>query len=110
MATKVSSGAVLTTSLQDIYEVPEHKEAHWVLMYITNTSGSNGTVTVNFYDDSENATLPILSGYTISAKNFFEIGGQFNEFIYMNTGDKITASATNSMTMMVSIIEYNSNR
>lgn len=110
MATKVSSGAVLTTSLQDIYEVPEHKEAHWVLMYITNTSGSNGTVTVNFYDDSETATLPILSGYTISAKNFFEIGGQFNEFIYMNAGDKITASATNSMTMMVSIIEYNSNR
>lgn len=110
MATKVSRGAVLTTSLQDIYEVPEHKEAHWVLMYITNTSGSNETVTVNFYDASETATLPILSGYSISSKDFFEIGGQFNEFIYMNTGDKITASATDSMTMLVSIIEHNSNR
>jgi len=110
MATKVSSGAVLTTSLQDIYEVPEHKEAHWVLMYIVNTSGSNASATVNFYDASETATLPLLSGYTISSKDFFQIGGQFNEFIYMNTGDKITASATHSMTMLVSIIEHNSNR
>jgi len=110
MATKVSRGAALTGTLQDVYEVPEHKEAHWVLMYISNTSGSNGTVDVNFYDASETATLPILSGYTITSKDFFQIGGQFNEFIYMNAGDKITASSTQPMTMMVSIIEYNSNR
>lgn len=110
MATKRSHGAALTATLQDVYEVPAFKEAHWVLLYITNTSGSNGSVTVNFYDASETSTLPILDTYTISAKDFFQIGGQFNEFIYMNAGDKITASSTQPMTMMVSIIEYNSNR
>jgi hypothetical protein len=110
MATKRSFGTALTSTEQVIYTVPDYREAHWVLLYITNTSGSNGNVTVSYYDDSETATLPILSGYTITAKEFFNIGGEFNEFIYMDTGDQIKASATQDMTMLVSIIEYNSNR
>jgi hypothetical protein len=110
MATKISSGAALTGTLQTVYTVPDHKDADWVLLYITNTSGSNGTVTVNYYDASTSSSLAILDGYTISAKDFFQIGGEFNEFIYMNEGDYIEASSTQSMTMLVSVIENNSNR
>ena len=110
MATKISSGAALTGTLQTIYTVPDYKDAEWVLLYITNTSGSNGTVTVNYYDASSSATLPILSGYTVTAKAFFQLGGDFNEFIYMNAGDYIQASATQPMTLLVSVIENNSNR
>lgn len=110
MATKISSGAALTGTLQTIYTVPTHKDASWVLTYLTNTSGSTGTVTVNFYDSSESATLPILSGYSVSSKDFLTIGGEFNEFIYMNEGDYIEASATQDMTILISVIEVNSNR
>ena len=110
MATKITKGLPLTTSLQTVYTVPEYKEADWVLLYITNTSGSNGTVTVNYYSAEDDATLPVLSGYTISAKDFFNIGGKFNEFIYMKAGDYIQASSTQTMTLLVSVIENNSNR
>lgn len=110
MATKITSGLALTTSLQTIYTVPDYKEADWVLLYITNTSGSNGTVTVNYYNAEASATLPVLDGYTLSSKDFFNIGGKFNEFIYMKSGDYIQASATQPMTILVSVIENNSNR
>jgi len=51
--------------------------------------------------------LPVLSGYTLSAKEFFQIGGQYNEFIMMEAGDKIQASASSSATILISVIEHN---
>jgi len=110
MATKQTFGAALTSSSQTIYTVPDHRQAEWVLMYITNTSGSNGNVTVSYTDDSESATLSIFDGYTISAKEYVQIGGGFNEFIMMEAGDSISASATQPMSLLVSVIEHNSNR
>lgn len=104
---KKSFGAVLTGTAATIYTVPTGKKAEWVLMYLTNTSGSNGTVSVDFVDDSASATLPILDGYSVSSKEFFQIGGGFNEFIMMEEGDSFSASATQTMTMLVSVIEFN---
>lgn len=102
---KKSFGKALTGTLQDVYEVPTTKTTQWVLLYISNTSGSNATVDVNFYDASETATLPVLSGYTISAKQFFQIGEYYNSFIKMEAGDKITASSTQTMTLLMSVVE-----
>ena len=107
MATKRSVGKTLTTSLTDVYEVPANKRAEWILVYITNTAGSNETVDLVYYDASETASLSVLDDYTISSKSFFQIGGQYNEFIMMEAGDKIRASATSSATILVSVIEYN---
>lgn len=107
MATKKSTGAALTGTLTDIYEVPANKRAEWILVYITNTSGSNGTYTLSYYDASASATLPVLDTYTISSKSFFQIGGQYNEFIMMEAGDKIQASGTQAGTILVSVIEHN---
>ena len=104
---KKSFGGALTGTLQTIYEVPAGKRAHWVLMYVSNTSGSNGSTTLNFYDSSATATLPVLSGYTVTAKQYFQIGGDYNSFITMEEGDKITASATQPMTLLLSVIEEN---
>jgi hypothetical protein len=107
MATKRSVGAALTTTLTDIYEVPANKRAEWILVYITNTAGSSENVTVTYYDASQSASLPILAGYSLSSKEFFQLGGQYNEFIMMEAGDKIQASATSSATILVSVIEHN---
>ena len=104
---KKSYGAALTGTTATIYTVPTSKKAEWVLVYITNTSGSNGSATLQYYDASQDATLNILDGYTITAKQFFQIGGNVNEFILMRSGDQIKASATQPMTMLVSVIESN---
>jgi hypothetical protein len=72
---KKSFGAALTGTIATIYTVPSSKKAEWVLAYITNTSGSNGSVTLQYYDASEAATLAILDTYAISSKEFFQIGG-----------------------------------
>ena len=107
MATKRSVGAVLATSLTDIYEVPANKRAEWVLVYITNTSGSNETFNLTYYKASTATALAILDGKTLSAKDVFQIGGPYNEFIMMEAGDKIQASASASATILVSVIEQN---
>tara|TARA_S200002703_G_scaffold148203_1_gene144691 strand:+ start:270 stop:602 length:333 start_codon:yes stop_codon:yes gene_type:complete len=110
MATKRSLGKSLTSSLVDIYEVPDHRLAEWVLVFITNTSGSNGNYTLTYYDDSESASLPILDGFQISSKEYLQIGGEAQTFIMMEEGDKIQASGTQAGTILVSIIEHNTNR
>lgn len=104
---KKSVGAVLTTTLTDVYTVPNSKKAEWVMLYVTNTSGSTATFDVDYYDASESTSFPIFDGYSLSAKNFFQIGGDYNEFIYMQAGDKIKASSSAPMTLLVSLIEHN---
>ena len=104
---KKSFGAALTGTIATIYTVPASKKSEWVLAYLTNTSGSTATVTLQYYDASEDSTLSILDGYTLSSKAFFQIGGNVNEFIIMRAGDQIKASATHAMTLLISVIESN---
>ena len=106
---KKTFGASLQTTDTTLYEVPTGKKAQWVLVYATNTSGSTSNFTVDFYDSSETATLSIFDTYSLSSKEFFQIGGEVNEFVAMYEGDKIIATcATNdAITMLVSVIEEN---
>lgn len=108
MIKKTFGGSLLTTNTT-LYEVPVGKKAQWVLLYATNTSGSTSNFSVDFYDSSESATLAIFDGYGLSAKEFFKIGGEFNEFVSMKEGDKIIGSCStdNAVTMLVSVIEEN---
>jgi hypothetical protein len=46
-------------------------------------------------------------GYSISSKEFFQIGGPVNAFIMMGEGDSISASASQAMTLLISVIETN---
>lgn len=105
---KKSFGASLQTTDTTLYEVPSSKRAEWVLIYATDTSGSTTDFDVDYYDASEAATLKILDGYSLSANDFFRIGGEPNAFIMMNPGDKIIArcKSNNDVTMLVSVIEH----
>ena len=101
MSIRKSFGATLTATPTAVYTVPTGKKAEWVHAYITNVSGSNGTI-----DMSVNG-LVLLEDYSVSAKDFKDIGGNENTFVFINSGQTITASATQSMTLIVSIIEHN---
>jgi len=107
MATKRSVGTELTSTLTDIYEVPANKRAEWLLLFITNTSGSTENFDVTYYNAAASASLAILDGKSLSSKDVFQIGGGFNEFIMMEAGDKIQASATHAATILISVIEHN---
>ena len=106
---KKTFGASLLAADTTVYEVPTGKKAEWVLLYATDVSGSTTSFSVDFYDASETATLPVLDGYSLSAKDFFKLGGEYNEFIMMHEGDKIIASCAsdNDVSFLVSVIEYN---
>ncbi len=101
MSIRKSFGATLTGSAAAVYTVPAGKKAEWVHAYITNVSGSNGTVTMSVNG------LVLLDSYSVSSKDFKDIGGHENTFVFIDAGQTITASATQSMTLIVSVIEHN---
>ena len=106
---KKSFGAVLQSTDTTIYEVPVNKRAEWVLIYATDTSGSSTKLYVDYYDASESATMEILNDYSMSANDFFKVGGEPNAFIMMEAGDKVIARAENNndISFFVSVIETN---
>lgn len=110
MATKVSKGANLTTSEIVLYEVPTHKRAEWVMLYATNIGNSNKKFNVRIYKASDNAHLPVFDSFIVNTKDFFHIGGNINEFIYLEEGDqiKVSGDSNNDITLLVSVIEHNS--
>jgi hypothetical protein len=48
----------------------------------------------------------LFDNYTISSKAFFEVGGDYNEFLIMGEGDYIQVSSTHACTFITSVIEY----
>ena len=104
---KKSFGGPLSTSYQTFYTVPQGKKAEWVLLYVTNTSGSTSSFSVRIWKEEAQAYLTVFDGYSLSASEFFKIGGGMNEFIMLAEGDKIEALDGAGMTILISVIEYN---
>jgi hypothetical protein len=103
---KRSYALTATTSLQTIYTVPEGARTEWTMLWVSNISGSNATIDVTYYNAASSSTLLLFDDYTISSKAFFEVGGNFNEFLIMGEGDYIQVSSTHSCTFITSVIEY----
>jgi hypothetical protein len=104
---KKSFGGALTSTSTTYYTVPNGKKAEWTLLYIMNTSGSNETVSVDFYDASTDSTLPILDSFQISSKDFLRLGGGTTDFIMLDEGDQIKADSNHACSILISVIEYN---
>lgn len=107
---KKSFGRTLTPNvLTDIYTVPEGVRAEWCLLYITNPDGGNKSIEVDYYNALTDTTMVILDGYVINARDFFKLGGGYNEFIILNEGDKIQARGAtgSSFSVLASVIEEN---
>jgi len=104
---KKSSALTTTTSLQTIYTVPNGKRAEWKMLWVSNVSGSNGTFDVTYYNKANDTTFTFFNDHTLSAKDFFQIGGEFYEVVTMREGDYVQISATQPMTAVVSVIEHN---
>jgi hypothetical protein len=97
----------LTSTLQTIYTVPAGKRAEIVLVFVSNTSGSNGSFKMNIYNDATATTLPAFDAYTVTSKQYFEIGGEPNQYVALSEGDYVQVSATQAMTCLLNVIEHN---
>lgn len=95
-----------TPTLQTLYTVPDYATAHWVMLWVSNTSGSNGTIKVTYYNAESSSTISFFDGFTVSAKDFFNVGGEYNEFVFMREGDYIQVSSTQTCTFLISVLEY----
>jgi hypothetical protein len=104
---KKTFGAALTTSYQTIYEVPIGKKTEWVLLYVTNTSGSTSGFSVRMWNEEAQAYMTVFDDYSLSSNEFFKIGGSENEFIMLKEGDRVEALDGAGMTLLMSVIEYN---
>ena len=104
---KKSSALTTTTSLQTIYTVPNGKRAEWKMLWLSNVSGSNGPFDVTYYNKANDTTFTFFDDHTLSAKDFFQIGVEYYEFVTMREGDYVQISATQPMTAVVSVIEHN---
>ena len=104
---KKSFGGVLTTSYTTIYEVPQGKKAEWVLLYVVNDSGSTAGFSVRMYNAQSDTNIQIFDDKSLADGEFFKIGGGTNEFIMLAEGDKVEALNGGSMTLLMSVIEYN---
>jgi len=104
---KKSFGLNLTSTYQTMYEVPAGKKADWVLLYVTNTSGSTSNFSVRYWNNEASAYITIFNDYSLAANEFFKIGGEANEFIALKEGDRVEALDGAGITALMSVIEYN---
>lgn len=93
-------------TLQTIYQVPNGKRTEWCMLWVSNTSGSNGAFTISYYNKAADATMLFFNDHALSSKDFFHIGGSQNEFVVMHEGDYIQMSSTQDMSAVVSVIEF----
>ena len=73
-----------------IYTVPTGYTAEWELLYLHNSSGNTKTITVDWYDDSENAHIAVLTTYSMAAKDYFKFDGGAR--VVMDEGDQVHIS------------------
>lgn len=87
-----------------VYECPENFTAYMTLLFVTNHGSGNKTITVEWYDKTEDTWYYILGGYVISAYGFLKLS---DGYLVLNSGDKmrITPEAASSMSSIVTVEE-----
>jgi ABC-type phosphate transport system substrate-binding protein len=104
---KKSKALMTTSTLQTIYTVPNGKTAEWKMLWISNHGSNNGHFDVMYYNKESDTTFTFFEDHQLSSKGFFDVGGEYYEFVVMHEGDYIQVSADTGMTAVVSVVEHN---
>ncbi len=85
----ISVGKNLTAAVDTvIYTVPTGYQAQWNLMYLHNGGGSTKSITVTWYDKSEDTTINVFDAFTVASKDYFRMDG--GAYVVLEEGDTIT--------------------
>lgn len=101
-----SIGANLTATVETtVYTCPNNFTARVDLVFVTNNTNGNKTVTIKWYDYTTGLDYYIAPGYVISAYNFLKLS---DGYLVMNSGDKLkfTSETGSTMSAVVSVAEY----
>jgi hypothetical protein len=100
MSTKNRTVAsTLTTSNQDIFVAPNQFAAAVLSIFITNTTSSAKTVSIDWYDASEDSYHTLFEQAPIIANGVV----QLTETLWLDSTDKIRALASANSAIEVSI-------
>jgi hypothetical protein len=88
-----------------IYTCPDNHTARVELLFVTNTTSGNKTVSIKWHDYSAGTEYYIVGGYTVSAYSFLKLDGSY---LALSAGDYIviTPEAGSTMDATVSVEEY----
>lgn len=101
-----SVGVNLTANVETtVYTCPNNFTAKVDLVFVTNNTNGNKTVTIKWYDHTTNVDYFIAPGYTISAYNFLKLS---DGYLVLNSGDKLkfTSETGSTMSAVVSVEEF----
>lgn len=101
-----SKGTVLTAAVANtIYTCPPNHTAKVVLLFVCNSTNSNHTVQIKWYDSSANQTYCIVGGYTIAGYGYLTFD---QSYLVLNAGDYMTITPETGSTMdaTVTVEEY----
>jgi hypothetical protein len=88
----ISVGKNLTAAVETtIYTVPTGYQAQWNLMYLHNGGGNTKTITVSWYDKSEDTTINIFDAYSLASKDYFKFDG--GAYVVLEEGDTVTMTS-----------------
>ena len=87
-----------------IYECPNNFTAYVVLLFVSNLGSGNKTVTLEWYDKTDDTWYFIIGGYVLSAYNFLKLS---EGYLVLNSGDKlrVTSEAGSTMSSLVTVEE-----
>ena len=104
---RVSVGNVLTANVKTtVYTAPSNYTAQWDLLYVSNHSGVNKTLSVWWYDKSKNLEVVVIDGYPLTAHEFLKFDG--NAYVVLEEGDEIRiTSETGSLMSSINSFELN---
>ena len=91
--------ATLTTSNQDIFVAPNQYSSAVFSIYLSNTTSSKQTVSMDWYDASEDSYHTLLEQTPIIANGVV----QLTETLWLDRTDKIRALASANSAIEVSI-------
>lgn len=91
-------------SATTVYECPDNFTAYMTLLFVTNHGSGNKTLTIEWYDKTDNTWYYVLGGYVLSAYGFLKLS---EGYLVLNSGDKmrITPEAGSSMSSIVTVEE-----
>ena len=94
----ISVGKNLTANVKTtVYTVPPRHYAKWELLFISNQAGINKTVSVWWYDKTQNVEVNIIDEYVLTSSEYLKFDGA--AFVVLEEGDEVRIITETGSTM-----------
>ena len=95
-----SVGKNLTANVKTtVFTVPTRNIAKLTLAHISNHTGGDKSVSLWWYDSSENTEVVIIDGYNLDARKYVQFNG--GAYIVLDEGDEIRVQSETGSAMSI---------